>query len=740
MRKVVIILIALVLGITPLLTQGNLYFMGGDDMRVYYLYPKQYIENILLNIVTDNSIGGGNMGYQPATHPLPLVLLMLLVKTIVPANTQFVMYGLNWALAFVFFYLLTGFWISNQSRVNLGIRIIASLFYVFSPFFLRTFYWHQMIVMFLLAAIPGTLYFFIKSIRQHNLLYVISASLVFSILSTNLSSLPWTIPVLITSIPLLLVEFWRAKKVFFLHSLLFGISYGLLNISWLYHLVYLSFNNTGLTNALGTFSSEDFIKANIAGIRGTSTLFSPLNGVVNQLVQGLARNLTLVSYINLLFIALIVSASAFIHREKNAVLTTGFILSLLGLLVSWYLMTPNFGDWGPELFVWLSLHVPFFTMFRNMFDKFALPLAVYYALALAISLSILSGKFTHKILHATLGVGLLATIIVNAWPLFKVRTEHVGVQAKLSGTFNDDFNNLAAYVSNLANPSRILWLPLNFPSFVNVEDKYYPGHYYSGPSLLRILSKRQDYAGQFSFITSTNIAIGESIPPMLRDKKYTEFGRLVQRLNARYVILDKQHLPESMTSYLYGGESRVLLAWQTDEFINGLLGKKLQDFGTRYTLYEINPRYNNDRIYLTDDYDVFPSILPNVDYEKISDSLYKIRLTNLAQAQKLVFLDTYYRDWTLYLEGSQLKAYRKGENVPVQGFANGWEIDPNDIKRDFSEAYYSTNSDGSINLSATLYFEPEKFNKPIRNISIASFIGLGLSQLILLRRKHGKEA
>ena len=195
-----------------------------------------------------------------------------------------------------------------------------------------------------------------------------------------------------------------------------------------------------------------------------------------------------------------------------------------------------------------------------------------------------------------------------------------------------------------------------------------------------------------------------------------------------------------MTSYLYGGESRVLLAWQTDEFINGLLGKKLQDFGTRYTLYEINPRYNNDRIYLTDDYDVFPSILPNVDYEKISDSLYKIRLTNLAQAQKLVFLDTYYRDWTLYLEGSQLKAYRKGENVPVQGFANGWEIDPNDIKRDFSEAYYSTNSDGSINLSATLYFEPEKFNKPIRNISIASFIGLGLSQLILLRRKHGKEA
>ncbi|TSC88390.1 MAG: Uncharacterized protein G01um101416_58 [Microgenomates group bacterium Gr01-1014_16] len=741
MRKVVIILIALVLGITPLLTQGNLYFVGGDDMRLYYVYPKEYIQNLLLNIVTDNTIGGGNTGYYPATHPIPLVALMLVVKTLLPfLNTQFVMYGLNWALAFIFLYLLLGLWISNQSKTIFFIRIAASLFYIFSPFLFRTFYKHQMIVIYLIAAAPATLYFFIKSVRQRNFLYVFTACLILTFLSTNLSSLPWTIPILITSAPLLLWEFLRSKKVFLLNGLLFGTSYVLINFSWIFHLFYLNFHKTGLANTVDTYTSEGFIEANIAGIRGTTTMFSPLNGVINQLEIGLVDKLTVVSYTNLLFISLIVLAGVFIHREKNNVLTMGFILGLLGLLISWFLMTPNFQHWGPDLFIWLSLRVPFFTMFRNMFDKFALTTALYYALTLGIGLSILANRFTNKIVRLVIGAGLIITILVNAYPLFQARVEHVGVQAKMSGTFNDDFNNLAAYLSDLKNPSRILWLPLNYPSFTNIEDKYHPGHFYSGPSPLRFLSNRQDYAGQYSFITSTNIAIGDSIFPGLRDRKYIEFGRMVQLLNARYVILDKQSLPESMTSYLYGGDNRVVLKWQTAEFINGLLGKKLQDFGTRYTLYEINPKYNNDRIYLTDDYDVFPRALPNADYEKISDSLYKVSLSNIKKPQKIVFLDSYYRDWTLYIEGPEPRAYHKGQNVPVQNFANGWEIDPGEIKNNFPEAYYTTNPDGSLNLKMSLYFEPAKYNRPIRNISLGSFLVLACSQLFFLVKKNHAKA
>ncbi len=596
-----------------------------------------------------------------------------------------------------------------------------------------------MIIIYLIAATPMVLYLFIQSVRKRNLLYVFSASLALSVLSTNLSSLPWTIPILITSTPILVYEFWKNKKVFVFHALLFGISYIFLNISWLFHLVYLTINHTGLTDTLGTYSSPDFIKANIAGTLGTTTLFSPLNGVLNQLEVGLVNKLSVVSYINLVFIAVIVSAGTFIHREKNRILATSYVLGLLSLLISWFLMTPNFSHWGPKVFIWLSLHVPFFTMFRNMFDKFSLTTSFYYALTLGIGLSVLTKHILDKKLHLIAGIILFVTIAMNAYPSLLLRTEHVGVQAKLSGIFNDDFNNLTAYVLKLPNPSRILWLPLNYPTFVNVEDKYFPGHYYSGPSPLRFLANRQDYTGQFSFITSTNIAIGDSIFPMIKDKKYAQFGHMLQLLNARYVIWDKQQLPDSMTSYLYGGDNRFVFKIQTKEFMNEFLGKKLKDFGNRYSLYEINPKYNNDRIYLTDDYNTFPKNLPNVAYEKISDSLYKINLTKIKNSQKLVFLDSYYRDWTLYLEGPKPKAYHKGKNVPVQGFANGWEIDPREIKSDFSSDYYSTNPDGSLNISMKLYFEPEKFNKPIRTISLASFIILGCSQIPLLFKRNNVE-
>ncbi len=738
MRKVILIVIMLVLGAAPLLTQGSLYFVGGDDMRLYYMFPREYIQNLLLNIVTDNSIGGGNMGYNPGTHPVPLVTLMWLVKTLIPANTQFVMYGINWSLSFIFFYLLMGFWISDKTKFNFFIRVVSSLIYIFSPFLLMTFYKHQMIVLFLVAAFPGVLYFFIKSVRQRNLLYVFTACLIISIFSTNLSSIPWMLPMFLTSIPLLFWEFYKDKRTFLWHVIVFGFCYVLLNISWMFHLVYVTIYNTGLVSGLGSYLTPDFLKANIAGILGTSRQYSPLNGVVSQLIIGLTKKLTIVSYINVIFISIIVLAGLFINKEKNKILTVGYVLGLFSLLISWFMLTPNIQDWGPDTFVWLALRVPMFTMFRNMSDKFALPMSFFYALAFGISMSILSNKFVNNTLRLIVGCLIIIAISVNAYPLFQNRSEHAGVIAKTSA-FNDDFNALAEYLLKMKNPSRILWLPLNFPTFVNVEDKHIPGNYYSGPSPLRLLSNRQDYAGQFSFITSNDFGIADKIFPMIDTKDFESFGKLLQLRNARYVILDKQQLPEAMKPFLYNHYSILYgkLKIQTDDFVSEFIGKKLEDFGNRYTLYEINPKYNNDRIYLTDNYNLFPKDVPNVEYEKISDSLYKINLKSIGKLRKLVFLDSYYKDWTLYIDGgSEPMAYRKGKNDPVQEFANGWEIDPVDIKKNFSEDYYSINSDGSLNLNMTLFFEPSKYNSPIRAVSVGSFIVLGVSQLFLLLKRN----
>ena len=708
--SIAILIIVFILSVTPLIIQGSLYFVGGDDTRLYYIYPRQYIQNLLLNIVSDNTIGGANTGYYPATHPIPLVTLIWILKTLFPVNTQFLMYGLNLALGFLFFYLFLGLWIDNETKTKFFIKVIASLFYIFSPFLINTLYKHQIIVVYLIATAPGVLYFFIKSVRDRNPLYVFTTCLIFTILSTNLSSLPWSLPILITSLPILIVIFSQSKKTFIFHSILFMISYLLLNLSWIFHLINSSLNNTGIANNLSNLSSPSFIETNIKGILGTSRLFSPLNQVVNQLDSNLVKNFSLLSFLNLIFLVLIVLAGVILPKEKNKTLTIGYIVSLLGLLVSWFLIASNFGIWGPNAFIFLSLKIPFFTMFRNMFDKFSLTLGFYYAFGLAVSLVILLNKVPYKKMFTLLLVGISVLIFINALPLFALRESHEGVRAKVSGTFNDDFNKLVAYLSNLKNPSRVLWLPLNYPTYVSVEDKYNSGHFYSGPSPLRFLANRQDYTGQFSFITASDINIGDKIFPMIKEKKYSDFGKLAQLLNARYVILDKQNLPDSMKPFLYShySEKSGKLKMQTSEFINSLLGKKLQDFGFRYSLYEINPQFNNDRIYLTDDFNIFPKSLPNVEYSKNSSASYTILLKNLSTEQKLVFLDPYYKDWTLYLVGENTSLpYQKGENIVVQNFANGWVVDPSYIKKNFPTGFYKTNDNGSLDVSMSLYFEPE---------------------------------
>ena len=45
----------------------------------------------------------------------------------------------------------------------------------------------------------------------------------------------------------------------------------------------------------------------------------------------------------------------------------------------------------------------------------------------------------------------------------------------------------------------------------------------------------------------------------------------------------------------------------------------------------------------------------------------------------------------------------------VNGYANGWTIDPNYIKQNFDPSYYKENPDGSIDIELTLYYKPQSY-------------------------------
>jgi len=482
-------------------------------------------------------------------------------------------------------------------------------------------------------------------------------------------------------------------------------------------------NNTGIAGSMSYYSSDEFKEANTIGMMHLTRLLSPLVIILTKFDYSFVQNFSIIYLKNIVFIGVIIFAGIFASKFKDKKVLNIYWVSLGGLLLSWLLFSPNLGNWGPEYFMKFATTLPFGTMFRNMFDKFSLPLAFYFSFSLGISLFIIEKVFTNKFFPKFLCFLLFIIVMSISLPFLTKRHSTLeGNVGKVTGEFNQEFVDLATYLRDLDNASRILWFPLTAPNFVSVEDKYYRGHFYSGLSPLRILSGKGDYAGRFSFLIQSDLYYGDKLIELLMDGEYEEFALNMQKMNARYVVVDKQILPEQMKSYLYDMD-RKYLNFQNDEYKNIILGDKIKDFGSRYSLYLINEKYLSDRIYLTENYNDIPSDFENVEYTKLSSYMYGIRIRNLETSQKLVFMDPYYEDWVLFLQKNEnKKIYKKGENVIVHGWANGWEIDSDLIIEDYGEKYYQLNEDGSMDLEFILYFEPERYNNFLYKINIMSYV------------------
>ncbi len=736
-KSSILFIISCLLFFIPFLLWGNVYVVGGDDTRLYYVFPKEFLVNYAFNIISDNTLGGAMTGYASVSYFAPVFFVISLFKLIPYISTQMLLYGLNLAFGFYGIYKLIGLWVESKTIRGFYSNIIASLFYISSVYLVHTLYTHQLLSMYLVSVVPFTLYFFIKGLKEANIRLIVISTLIFSLFSTTINTLPWSAAVLIVILPFLLYEAFFAKRRFLQYSLLFLVLSILLNFHWIFHFIYQYIHPTGLQTMLEYYSSNDFIKDNIRIITAVSQAYSPLNIPFAQMDNNFFTNYSWFAVIQGLFFVCITLASVFIAKV-NKVYAIPYFVSLSAFLLAWFFFSPDFGSWGREVFLYLSLHVPFFTMFRNMYDKFALPLSLTYALVFAMSLHILLQRIRPNF-FIVLCVGLL--IVLGA--TFVTSTQHlkknISDSAKFSGTFNDDFTDLVRYLQNQHDPSHVLWVPLNGPTYANIEDKYLSNHFYSGLSPLRVLADMSDYTGRFGFITQSDLFLGDKIFESLEEKEYDTVGKILQQRNAKYIIVDHQKLPSNMHAFMYGGESKKLLTVQGIEFQKTILGQKIKDFGKRYTLYSINPRFGNDKLYLTDDFKSFPQNFNELSYKKVASYQYEIAINNLKDEKKLVFLDPFSKDWVLYLQSDNNKrAYAQAENILVYDYANGWVISPRKIKENYEKEFYTTNSDGSMNLNMRLYFVPQQYNLPIYIISLGTFIILCVIVIFGFREKSKK--
>ncbi len=203
-QVVLLIFLTISVFLIPSVFWGNLYSVGGDDGRFYYIFPLEYLKNFSFNIISNNTLGG-NMGYLPVSYSAPTIFVLFLLKSIFSGlNTQLIAYGLILSIGFLYMYLFLREVISSKSVYLYWGRLVTAVYYIFSIYLTKTFYQHQLISMYSIMVLPVCLYLFIVGIKKNSYAYIIASSLFYSVFSSTLYGLPWLLPAIFTLIPLLL--------------------------------------------------------------------------------------------------------------------------------------------------------------------------------------------------------------------------------------------------------------------------------------------------------------------------------------------------------------------------------------------------------------------------------------------------------------------------------------------------------------------------------------------------------
>lgn len=728
-KFLLLFLITLILILIPQLFWGKLYIVGGDDSRLYYIFPQQFLDNFVFKISSDNILST-IAGYSSRSFLAPIIFIIFLLKKIPFLNVQFLMYGLNLGLGFLFFYCFLGLFIKNDSSYKFNVKIVASLFYIFSTYLINTLYVNQLLAVYLIFTMPCSLYLFLKGAREEKIALVLLSVLVYSIFSSTFNTVPWSLALFIILIPVFIYFFFEKKIIFLKYGLIFFITFVLLNLHWLLNLFYSYYNNTGSVSALEYYSSGQFKLGSGLLIKQVAGIFSPLNAVFNERDTMIIKNYSFLTLLKGIFFLVIVSAGLFIKKTEHP-LKKYYLVSLSSLLLAFFFFSPNFGDWSANVFIFLNDNVPFFSMFRNMYDKFSFALAFSYAFAFAISATVLAEKIKNKKSILVFLIIFLIIIFVNArFFIFQTNNDTKAFNS-ISGIFKNEFYNLTTYAANIIPGSRFLWLPLNYPSYAYLEDANNKEHFYFGTSPFSILTKKLDYTGYLSFGTGGDPDLGGKIFKAIEEKRYSYVGSTFQKLNINYIIDNREKLPNEAKAFLYSGN---MLQIQDKDFRNAILGKEVRNFGNTYVLYEINPDFKSNLFYLANNAnDSYVSDM-NVKFSQKSNSEYTIILRNIKGKKVLVFQDLYNKGWVLFLSGNKKNiVYQKESNISLHNnFANGWFMDTEKIKKQFGKEFYTENSNGSINITLSLNFYPQKLVYIGSIISLITLLSILLLEILFI--------
>lgn len=717
------------------LFEGKL-FVGGDDTRLFYAYPFEYLKQFSFFSWVNGSSIGTNGASQ---YLLPFISIWSFVSLIISNRVilDYFAFSLPLIFAFVYFKKFVEELFNFNNNHNFEIYI-GSLFFILSPIIIYDQLFIFLTTVWLLGVVPAVGYYYLKYLKSSNFLYIYISLIICCIFSFVILSFPWIlgflIPFFIGVLVLATISTRKEIVIFSKRTIAFIIPIVLAQAFWLFGFIVPYFVQDKNSFA-AKLISKDFLDTFTPTVLATAKgyiIYPLLNLFHRQIAFDFGWKLKdifvdfydKIFILNSIFILIlligILSYRKYFNKKERRI----YLLALIAFIVSLYLFTVNIGPLK-DLFL-LFGNIPGFIMFRNFYDKFAPGYIFIYGILITLGLILIKKRFNNRFKWVNLVILLL--ILFNFTTVKPIVNSPLWTTDNIYKTINipEEYLSFMNTINKNVSPSNtILSIPFGLTVYSSIKDEN-SNNTYVGVSPVKLFSGINDISGDMSFsFTNENIRIDNAII----ERKYDALNEILYNYNINYVLVTKNIPGEVLKSYVYNQST---LGKQDEEFLNGITSEKI-----------FTSEKGNYELYTTKKRNILLQS-KNLSFEKINPVKYFLYLENVKSGQELKFNETFHNDWKLYLQKNPNlsfcskaqvfssnniiecksnfnffdlnemtflweKSIFDNSHATTKGFSNTWVMDTEYIRSNYSKDYYTINKDGSLNLKIILYFNQQLY-------------------------------
>jgi hypothetical protein len=570
-------------------------FVGGDDSKLYYLFPLEFLKNYGLSIISDTSPGSMGAYISHAYFALPTLYYWILKNALNALGLLSllfpVVFALHLSVGFASFSKLLSLFVDDDGHGPV-IKILGSLLYSFSALWIYSIWGHLLLEpLYCFSLFPLLVYFFLKGLREDSLRPAVYIVLLLTFFPPLAVPSPWMLGLILSFAPALLYLCFD-NKIRFLKNAAFVVGMTLIcNLYWIGPIVYapqLEKND----NIISRVTTPEALEAGAMVVKSVAStnqltytaLMIPQRSFVENFSSHYIefyKSYYLAFYLlNFVFFILILAALA---KSQDRPWFRVFVLSWV---LTTFLFTVKIDGWGLDFFILLVKRVPLFGTFKNHFDKFAPAMIFLFSLVFACSLNFvlktIKGAHLQKLALAFFAFLILVNIAPQiSWQQHRIlKNQPDSFHSKITG-FNADFLSLNEAVRQLPKPGRLLTLPLNLANYFAIADSEDSGLYSLSLPPFPITAGVQTISG--FMLPQKN---GDQLYKALLAKDYEAAVEIFKKLSIRHIVVSTETYEKRINDMLYAGSELHDLQLQP-EFLEKILGKKISQFGERYSLYEI---------------------------------------------------------------------------------------------------------------------------------------------------------